>query len=96
MIVALLAGVAELVQIGTRGLRLFPEDLLSAPRSESVVLECSLLYDSVSANHFLVPSRTELRDPFLSREIDVNNAEALAIAISPFKIVHQAPEKVPL
>ena len=50
----------------------------------------------VFCNYLLVPLRTEFGRPLLGGEIDVVQAEALAVAVGPLEVVHQAPEKISL
>jgi len=41
-----------------------------------------------------VPLRAQLRRPFQRFEVHVVNPEALAVAVLPFKVVHQTPQEV--
>jgi alpha-N-arabinofuranosidase len=50
----------------------------------------------VARDDFPVPVRAQLWNSLLGGEIDVVNAEALLVAVGPFVVVEQAPEKVAL
>ena len=50
--------------------------------------------DRITRNYFPVPFRTELRSALLRFEVDVVNAESLAVTVGPFVIIEQAPQEV--
>src|SRR6201996_1074498 len=54
----------------------------------------SALEHRVFLNHAAVEMRAELRCALLRRIIHVIETEAQAVAISPFEVVHQAPQKI--
>src|SRR5262245_53910390 len=60
------------------------------PRPRTVAL-----HDCVAPRRFTEPLRAQLRRPFLRLEVDIDDPEAVAVAVNPFEIVLGAPEKVP-
>src|SRR5262245_58236576 len=53
-------------------------------------------------NHGVAPGRlteplgAELRCPLLRREVDIDEPEAVAVAVEPFEVVLRAPEEIPV
>src|SRR6266849_1224570 len=67
-----------------------------AARVAVVPLRAPASLDCIPRNYFAVPLRAELGRTFLRLEVDIVETESLAIAVGPFKVVHQAPEEVTL
>ena len=55
----------------------------------SSLLRPATVLETAPPDHVLKPPRAVLRHPLLRAVVDVNDAEALGIALGPFKIVHQ-------
>src|SRR5215831_18940828 len=65
------------------------------PNSSRIRGELALSsHDRVAPCRLTEPFRTELRDPLLSLEVDINQSEAVAEAIGPLEVVLCAPEEV--
>jgi hypothetical protein len=66
--------------------------LRQAARQGRVVLAAS--FDSITRNYLSVPLRTKFRSALLRFEVDVVNAESLAVTIGPLVVIEQAPQEV--